>query len=158
VFEKNGIKLTAFLLRNVTFSDEYAQSIEQKQIAQQNAERAKFLVQLESQEAERVRVQAKGLADAAISRATGDAEAQVIRAKSEAQALTLVSEALKDNPSLLTFRYIEKLAPTINTIILPSGQPFILDSKMFIAATPVTVTNPGAVAPSPIIPGTVITP
>lgn len=154
VFEKDGLRLTSFLLRNVTFSDEYAQSIEQKQIAQQNAERAKFLVQLEQQEAERVRVQAKGLADAAISRAQGDAESQVIRARSEAQALLLVSDALKDNPDLLTFRYIEKLAPTVQTILVPSGQPLLLDAKSLMntqATTPSGPASPSSSGASPAI-------
>lgn len=136
VFQANGLKLTAFLLRNVTFSDEYAQSIEQKQIAQQNAERAKFLVQQQQQEAERVRVEAKGLADATITKASGDAESQVIRAKAEAQSLLLVSDALKDNPSLLTFRYIEKIAPTIHTMLLPSSQPLMLDVRSLLPQAP----------------------
>ena len=151
VLEKNGLKLTAFLLRNVTFSDEYAQSIEQKQIAQQNAERAKFLVELEQQEAERVRVQAKGLADAAISRAQGDADSQVLRAKADAQSLQLISSAVKDNPSLLMYRYIEKLAPNVQTILLPSGQPFLLDPKTFLNASPTIPLTQAAPAPSPSV-------
>ncbi len=156
IFAHDGLKLTAFLLRNVTFSDEYAASIEQKQIAQQNAEKAKFLVELEQQEAERVRVQAKGLADAAISRAQGDAESQVIRAKAESESLGLIANALKDNPNLLTYRYIEKLAPTISTIFLPTNQPFLLDPKSFVAQPTVvgpitpTVTLPSITATTPI--------
>jgi regulator of protease activity HflC (stomatin/prohibitin superfamily) len=153
VFERDGLRLTAFLLRNVTFSDEYAQSIEQKQIAQQNAERAKFLVQQEAQEAERVRVQAKGLADAAISRATGDADSQVIRAKADAQSLKLISEAVKDNPSLLTYRYIEKLGPSIQTILLPSNQPFLLDPRAFLSGA-VTTTGPASTSSAPVITAT----
>ncbi len=151
VFEQNGLKLTAFLLRNVTFSDEYAQSIEQKQIAQQNAERAKFLVQQEQQEAERVRVQAKGQADASITKASGDAESQVIRAKSEAEALRLVSEVLQQNPSLLTYRYIEKIAPTIQTMLLPSGQPLLLDARSLVPQAPApTVAAPTVPAPAAV--------
>jgi regulator of protease activity HflC (stomatin/prohibitin superfamily) len=150
IFEQNGLKLTAFVLRNVTFGEEYAQSIEQKQIAQQNAERAKFLVELELQEAERVRVQAKGQADAAISRARGEAESQVIRAKAEAEALRLVSDALKDNPDLLTFRYIEKLSPNVQTIFLPSNQPFLLDGRTLMGNQPVGPIPPTATAvPTP---------
>jgi regulator of protease activity HflC (stomatin/prohibitin superfamily) len=149
VFEQNGLKLTSFLLRNVTFSDEYAQSIEQKQIAQQNAERAKFLVELEQQEAERVRVQAKGQADAAISRAQGDAESTVIRAKAQAESLGLISNALKDNPNLLTYEYIDKLSPNVQTIMLPSNQPFLLDPKSFLVNGPtVTLTSTIALTPS----------
>ena len=152
IFEQNGLKLTAFLLRNVTFSDEYAQSIEQKQIAQQNAERAKFLVELEQQEAERVRVQAKGQADAAISRAQGDAESNVIRAKAQAESLGLISGALKDNPNLLTYQYIDKLSPNVQTILLPSSQPFLLDPRSFLTnqtAGPISPTV--TVAPSPSV-------
>ena len=154
VFERDGLKLTSFLLRNVTFSDEYAQSIEQKQIAQQNAEKAKFLVQSEQQEAERVRVQAKGQADATISKAQGDAESQVIRAKAEAQALGLISSALKDNPDLLTYQYITKLSPTVQTILLPSNQPFLLDPKTFLNNQPVITITPTVTVP-PIISPTV---
>ena len=156
VFQQNGLKLTSFLLRNVTFSDEYAQSIEQKQIAQQNAERAKFLVELEQQEAERVRVQAKGQADAAISRAQGDAESNVIRAKAQAESLGLISAALKDNPNLLTYEYIDKLSPNVQTIMLPSNQPFLLDPKSFMLNQSTgTVTSTVTVAPSPVISATV---
>jgi regulator of protease activity HflC (stomatin/prohibitin superfamily) len=143
VFAQDGLKLTAFLLRNVTFSDEYAQSIEQKQIAQQQAERARFLVQQEQQEAERVRVQAKGQADAAITRATGDAESQVIRAKAEAESLRQISSALRENPDLLTYRYIEKIAPTIQTMLLPSNQPLLLDGRSVLPDSP-AVVRPGA--------------
>ncbi len=129
VFERDGLRLTSFLLRNVTFSPEYAKSVEEKQIAQQNAERARFLVQSEEQEAARVRVQAKGQADAAVTRAQGDADAQLIRAKADAESLKVVSAAIKDNPDVLTLRYIEKLAPTVQTIMLPSNQSLILDAK-----------------------------
>jgi regulator of protease activity HflC (stomatin/prohibitin superfamily) len=133
---QNGLTLTSFLLRNVTFNQEYANSVEQKQIAQQQAERAKFLVEQERQEAERVRVQAKGRADAAVTAAEGEAQARVINAKAEAESLKLISDQLRDNPNLLAFRYIEKLSPGVQTIFLPSNQPFLLDPKSFVG--PVT--------------------
>lgn len=135
VFGQNGLQLSSFLLRNVTFNQEYANSVEQKQIAQQNAERARFLVEQEKQEAERVRVQALGQADAAVTRSKAEAEAQVIRARAEAEALQLISAQLRDNPNLLAYRYIEKLSPGVQTIFLPSNQPFLLDPSMFIGPT-----------------------
>jgi regulator of protease activity HflC (stomatin/prohibitin superfamily) len=135
----NGLILESFLLRNVTFNPEYAKSVEEKQVAQQNAERAKFLVESERQEAERVRVQAQGRADAAVTAAKGDAEARVISAKAEAESLSLIAAQLKDNPNLLAFRYIEKLAPGVQTIFLPANQPFLLDPKSFVGPT-----SPGA--------------
>jgi len=136
--------LEAFQLRNITFTAEYAKSIEEKQVAEQNALRAKFLVDQQKQEAERVRVEAEGQRDAAITRAEGEAQATILRAQAEAEALRLVSEALKANPDLLTFRYIEKLAPTINTVLLPSNAPFIIDIQSLLEqqATPVVTPEP----------------
>ncbi|MBC7224329.1 MAG: prohibitin family protein [Anaerolineae bacterium] len=118
VFEEEGLILLSFDIRNVNFTEEYARSIEQKQIAQQQAEQMQYVLQKERQEAERKHVEAEGVKQAAITRAEGEAE-----------ALRLVSQALAENPYLLTYRYIEKLAPNVQTILLPSDNPFILDLK-----------------------------
>ena len=148
VLEKNGFILQSFLLRNVTFNQEYAKSVEEKQVAQQNAERAKFLVESEKQEADRIRVQAQGRADAAVTASKGEAEAKVINAKAEAESLSLIAAQLKDNPNLLTFRYIEKLAPGVQTIFLPSNQPFLLDPTNFTGPTAQARTTTAPVAPT----------
>lgn len=120
-FGKEGFLLLSFDIRNVNFTTDYAQSIEQKQIAQQQAEQMQYVLQREQQEAERKRVEAEGIKDAAITKAEGEAE-----------ALRLISDALAKNPHLLTYRYIEKLAPNIRVIILPSGTPFILSPEQLI--------------------------
>ncbi|MBN1890795.1 MAG: prohibitin family protein [Thermoflexales bacterium] len=131
-----GFVVVDFILRNITFSDEYAASVERKQIAQQEAEQAKYLVQKQEQEAARMRVEAEGVRDAAITRAEGEARAQVVRAEADAEALRLISQALEENPDLLTYRYIEKLAPNVGVMILPaggsSGTPFIIDLKQML--------------------------
>ncbi|MCR4408459.1 MAG: SPFH domain-containing protein [Anaerolineae bacterium] len=123
-FEKEGFLLLSFDIRNVNFTTDYAQSIEQKQIAQQQAEQMQYVLQREQQEAERKRVEAEGIKDAAITQAEGEAE-----------ALRLISDALAKNPNLLTYRYIEKLSPNIRVIILPSGTPFILSPEQLIGET-----------------------
>ena len=43
----NGFVLVDFVIRNITFSPEYAASVEQKQIAEQQAQQAKFVVEFE---------------------------------------------------------------------------------------------------------------
>ncbi len=128
-FTKQGLILDAFQLRNITFSPEYAQSIEQKQIAQQQSEQARLLVQKSQQEADQLRAKVKGEADAVVLRATGDSQAAITRAQGDAQALKLIADALKTNPDLLTYTYIQKLAPNVGLILLPAGgsNPFILD-------------------------------
>ena len=57
--------------------------------------------------------------------AEGAAEARLIEAKAEAEALALIQEALANNPELLTYQYITKLAPNINAMLLPSNAPFV---------------------------------
>lgn len=120
-FEEEGLLLLSFDIRNVNFTPEYEKSIEQKQIAQQQAEQMQYVLQREQQEAERKRVEAKGIKDSAI-----------IKAEGEAEALRLVSDALAANPDLLTYRYIDKLAPNIQVMMLPSGNPFIVDLKQLM--------------------------
>lgn len=149
-FRQQGLVLDAFQLRNIEFSPEFQQSVEQKQIAQQQAEQAKLLVQKSQQEADQLRAKVKGEADAVILRANGDAEAAVTRAKGDAEALKLIADALKSNPDLLTYTYIQKLAPNVGVIMLPSGgqMPFILDLKdLQNQALPPPVATPSATAP-----------
>ncbi len=121
-----NLVLSDFLLRNITFSDEYAKAVEQKQIAEQEAQQAKFVVEQRHQEAEQARQVAQGSADAAVIAAKGDADARVIQAEAEAKALQLVADVLKENPNLLQYQYITKLSPNVQVMLVPSNAPFIL--------------------------------
>jgi len=150
----NNLVLVDFILRDIHFSAEYAAAVEQKQIAEQQAQQAAFVVESRRQEAEQARVTAQGQADAAIIAAEGRAQATILQAQAEAQALGLIGAALQDNPDVLTFRYIDKIAPNIQVIYLPSGQQVLLPLP-----TP-TVPDAATVAPTvtaPISP-TVTTP
>lgn len=123
--EDNGLILEDFILRNITFSPEYAASVEQKQIAEQLAQQAKFIVEQRKQEAEQARQVAKGLADSVVIKAEGDAKSVIINAEANAKALALVAEPLRDNKELLTYTYIQKLSPNIQAMLLPSNNPFL---------------------------------
>lgn len=124
-FQKNGLVLVGFILRNVTFTEEYAASVEQKQIAEQQAQQAVYVVQQKLQEAEQARQVAKGEADAAVILAQGNADARLIQAKAEAEALQMIAIALAGNKDLLTYQYITKLSPNVQVMYLPSNSPFL---------------------------------
>jgi regulator of protease activity HflC (stomatin/prohibitin superfamily) len=124
--EDNGVQLDEFVLRNITFTPEYAASVEQKQIAEQQAEQARLTVEQRRQEAEQARQVAQGQADAAVIAAEGRAKARVIEAEAEAEALQKIAAALRDNPEVLTFEYIDKLAPGIQVMLVPSNSPYLL--------------------------------
>ena len=73
-------------ITDLQFSREFALSIEQKQVAQQNAERAKFIVFKREEET----------------------KAAVLRAEGEAEAAKLVADAISDyGPGLVAMRKIE---------------------------------------------------
>ena len=123
---ENDLIMEDFVLRDIHFSEEYAVAVEQKQIAEQQALQAEFVVQSKRQEAEQARQTAQGRADAIVIEAKGDAEARLINAEAEAKANELIAASLRDNPELLTYQYITRLSPTINTILVPSDNPYIL--------------------------------
>lgn len=147
-FGEEGLLMTDFVIRDIQFTAEYASSVEQKQIAEQDRLRAQ-------QEADRLRVQAQGSRDAAvfeaegqrlssIERATGEAEALRLRASAEADAillraeadalaLALIGEQLEKNPDLVNWRYVDNLSDQVELIMLPSNSPFLFDVNSLAA-------------------------
>jgi len=126
----NDLLLIDFVLRDIHFSEEYAVAVEQKQIAEQQALQAQFVVEQKKQEAEQARQVAQGLADAAVIQAEGAAKARIIEAEAEAEALRLIAAVLADNPELLQYQYITKLAPDVKVILMPNGSQFILPPEL----------------------------
>jgi regulator of protease activity HflC (stomatin/prohibitin superfamily) len=124
IFHENNLIMRDFVLRNIRFSNEYAAAVEQKQIAEQQAQQAKFVVEQKKQEAEQARQVAQGAADAAVIAAKGEAEALLIQAQANAEANRLLAASL--TPELIQYQYVLNLAPGVQTIFIPSGQQFIL--------------------------------
>ncbi|KAF7998998.1 hypothetical protein HF325_006530 [Metschnikowia pulcherrima] len=102
-----NIRLEDVLITHMTFGKEFTKAVEQKQIAQQDAERARYLV----------------------DRAEQERKASVIRAEGEAEAADTVLRALaKAGDGLLKIRRLEAskdiaatLACSPNVSYLPSG-------------------------------------
>jgi regulator of protease activity HflC (stomatin/prohibitin superfamily) len=101
-FKKNFIICEEVLLRNVQFSTEFQQAIENKQIAQQEAQRMKYV--LEKQELEKKR--------------------KIIEAEGESESLRLKGKALADNPALIQYEYIKLLAPNVQAIVTDQNTIF----------------------------------
>lgn len=163
----NGLLLSDFVLRNITFSPEYAASVEQKQVAEQQAQQAAFVVEQRKQEANQARETAQGQADAAVIASEGkakaiviqaeaDAEARLIQAQAEAEALALLGEAIEANPDILTLEYIQKLAPGIQVMLVPNDNPFLLPLPNLEGTS--NYDYPVSVLPTPEAPITGTTP
>ena len=139
-----GLTLDQFLLRDITFTDEYAAAIEQKQIAQEGMERTQHEAQqvrnLAEGERDRLKTEAEGRKEKTIIEAEGNAKAILLRAEAQAQALKLIADSLEQNPDLLTYEYIQKLSPSIRTMLVPNNTPLILPLQDLVAD--MSITNP----------------
>ncbi|MBI4322223.1 MAG: prohibitin family protein [Chloroflexi bacterium] len=128
---EKGFTMDRFILRNISFSPEYAASVERKQMALQRAMEKEH-------EAEQIRRLAQGEADAIR-----------IKADAQAQALRLIAQPLAGNPNLLTYEYVEKLSLNIRVMLLPANTPYILPipdmtqfpSNTITSTLPLTITS-----------------
>ncbi len=110
---KNGFMMERFVLREIEFSPEYALSVEQKQVAQENVLTSRF-------KADQIRLLAQG----------------------EAEALQTLGEAIRKNPEVITLRYVDKLAPNISVMLVPNNAPFILPLPNGIFTPTLTTATP----------------
>lgn len=139
-FTENGFVLDRFLLRNISFSGAYSTAIEQKQVAEQEQQQREYQAEqmrkLAAGERDRLKIEAEGRAGAVVIEANAQATAIVVKANADAAALTVIKEALGQDPSLLTYRYIEKIAPGIQVMLLPSNNPLILPLPDLFSSDP----------------------
>ncbi len=112
--EPFSVEINDLLLDDIQFSPEFKASIEQKQIATQDALR----------EQERV-AQRRFEAQQAIAVAEGEAGAIVALAEGQADANRLLAASL--TPEVIQFAALQKLGDNIQIALIPSGQGIILD-------------------------------
>lgn len=104
-----NILLEDVSITHQTFSPVYAQAIEDKQVAQQEAEQAKYKVK----------------------QALQDKMSTIIQAEGEASSAKMVGDALKNNPGYLTLRQLAA-ANKIATVIAGSSNKVYLDSDSLL--------------------------
>jgi len=147
--QNEGFLLTDLLIRDISFSPEFTNAIEQKQIAEQQAQQAAFRVQQAAQEAEQARVTAQGQADASVIAAQGEAEGIRIRAEAQAEALRMINEILAENPNLIQWQYISQLGDQVRLIIVPSNSPFLFDIQQLMEQAGAQTTGTPLPIPAP---------
>lgn len=95
LFAENDIILDEALLRDVSFSTQFQQAIEQKQVAQQDVQRMTFVLQQADKERRR----------------------KIIEAEGEAESIRLKAQALSQNPQLVQYEYVKNLPDNVRTIV-----------------------------------------
>ncbi|KAI9592976.1 proteolysis and peptidolysis-like protein [Syncephalis fuscata] len=96
-------------ITHVTFSPEFTHAVEAKQIAQQDAQRAMFVVE----------------------RAKQDKQATIVKADGEARSAELIGDAIKDKPGFIALRKIDA-ARDIAHIISRSNNRVMLDADTLL--------------------------
>ncbi|HEX9970538.1 MAG TPA: prohibitin family protein [bacterium] len=98
-FQENALILDELVLRNITFTDEYARTLEEKQIALENISTEKNKL-----EQEKIRKEQK-----------------IVAAEGDAKSIDIRQAALSKNPTIIQWEFVQKLAPNIQWGILPQN-------------------------------------
>ena len=98
-FQVNGLILDELVLRNITFTPEYAKTLEEKQIALENITTEKNKL-----EQEKIRKEQK-----------------IVSAEGDARSIEIRQAALTKNPTIIQWEFVQRLAPNIQWGILPQN-------------------------------------
>jgi len=106
-------------ITHLTFGAEYTAAVEAKQVAQQEAERAKFIVE----------------------KAQQDKRSIVIKAHGDAQSAKMISEAIRKNPLFLELRKIEAARAIASTLARSHNRVYLnSENLMFNLLTSMDLT------------------
>jgi len=104
------IELDDVSITHLSFGKEYTAAVEAKQVAQQDAERSKFIVEKAEQDKKRIIVQAEG----------------------EAQSAKMISDAIQQNPKFLSLRRIEAAREIARTIAKGNNKVYLSADSLMI--------------------------
>ncbi|XP_020577030.1 prohibitin-1, mitochondrial-like [Phalaenopsis equestris] len=105
-----NIALDDVSITTLSFGKEFTHAIEAKQVAAQDAERAKFIVE----------------------KAEQDKKSAVIRAQGEAKSAQLIGEAIASNPAFLALRQIEAAREVAQTISNSANRVFLNSGELLL--------------------------
>ncbi|OAY33991.1 prohibitin-1, mitochondrial [Manihot esculenta] len=105
-----NIALDDVSITSLTFGKEFTAAIEAKQVAAQEAERAKFIVE----------------------KAEQDKKSAIIRAEGEATSAQLIGQAIANNPAFITLRKIEAAREIAHTISNSANKVFLNSDDLLL--------------------------
>jgi prohibitin 2 len=97
---------------HLAFSKEYTAAVEAKQVAQQDAERSKYIVDKAREEKRTI----------------------IIRAEGEAKSAELIGNAVKENPAFLQLRKIEASREIANTVVNSTNKVYLSSDTLLLNA------------------------
>ena len=122
-----NIALDDVSLTSLTFGREFTAAIEAKQVAAQEAERAKFVVE----------------------KAEQDKRSAIIRAQGEATSAQLIGEAISSNPTFITLRKIEASREITHTFSNSTNRVFLNSDSLLLNLQDMSLEDMNMPPPSP---------
>jgi len=114
-------------ITHLNFGKEYSSAIEAKQVAQQEAERARFLVE----------------------KAQQDKRSIIVKAEGEAQSAKMISDAIRENPAFIQLRRLEAAREIASVISKSQNKIYLPADSLLLNLSTLEESSDGAYAHVP---------
>lgn len=104
--------MDACLQTHLAFSPQFTSAVESKQVAQQDAERSKWVVE----------------------KAIEEKKSIIIAAQGEAEAANLISQAIKNNPGFIEMREIQYARDVADTLANSSNKVYLNSDTLLVSS------------------------
>ncbi len=118
----DDIQITGFSIVNIGFPPEYTKAIRDKQVAREQAETERFVLERQKLTTTQVTQTAMAQRDADKARADGRAYEIKVQGDAQAEAVRVLGQALTSNPLVVEYRKIEKWHGTFPTTFMGGEQ------------------------------------
>lgn len=121
VFEERmpeDVQITGFSMVNIGFPPEYTKAIRDKQVAREQAETEKFVLDRQRLTSTQVTQSAEAQRDADKARADGRAYEIKVQGEAQAEAIRVMGAALAQNPLVVEYKKVERWGGTFPTTFM----------------------------------------
>ncbi len=136
----DDIEVTGFSIVNIGFPPEYTTAIRAKQVAREQAETEKFVLERQRLTSTQVTQSAEAQRDADKARADGKAYEIKVQGQAQAEAIRIMGEALAKHPLVVEYKKVERWGGTFPTTFMGGDA----GSKVLWALPGTGITKPVA--------------
>lgn len=131
----DDVQITGFSIVNIGFPPEYTKAIRDKQVAREQAETEKFVLERQRLTSTQITQSAESQRDADKARADGRAYEIKVQGEAQAEAIRIMGAALAQNPLVVEYKKVERWNGTFPSTFMggdagagtmwtmPGGQP-----------------------------------
>jgi len=114
----DDVQITGFSIVNIGFPPEYTKAIRDKQVAREQAETEKFVLDRQRLTSTQVTQSAEAQRDADKARADGRAYEIKVQGEAQAEAIRIMGAALAQNPLVVEYKKVERWTGTFPTTFM----------------------------------------